>query len=105
MSTLRSNRGSAKPEVRHWADELAAMSGSRSADLIMSQRSYAPHPKAGHMTAPAHRSSIIFSLQRRGRPHMTFRSDCALSRASHERWSNKKEAAREGRPRRVTQGG
>jgi hypothetical protein len=42
-------------------------------ELHQGQRSYAPHQRAGHMTAPDHFAGTASkALARGGRPHMTF---------------------------------
>jgi hypothetical protein len=41
-------------------------------ELHQGQRSYAPHRRAGHMTAPDHSArTALKTLARGGRPHMT----------------------------------
>ncbi len=42
-------------------------------ELHQGQRSYAPHRRAGHMTAPDHSARTASkALARGGRPHMSF---------------------------------
>ena len=68
--TNRSNRGLEEP-FRAKRLVRVEVIGIQSADFIKARGHLcAPHLEAGHMAAPDRAGTLLFLLQRRGRPHM-----------------------------------